>query len=104
MKKEKWMLVKEQENNNLHWDEVSYSCKEEDTIDVFLLKKNKHMSGKVLKENNTTKVIEVMLDDKKCYLIDFQELDNFFEENHIIFANRPGLHREIRRYIYYSLN
>ena len=74
-------------------------------IDIFIKNKKEHMIAKVIKKNNQTKVIELLINNSKTfYLIDFLVLDKFFEDNHIIFANRTGLHKEIRRYIYYSLN
>jgi len=36
-------------------------------------------------------------------LVDFNEMDRFFEQNMVIFKNRQGLHKEVRRYIDFSL-
>jgi hypothetical protein len=105
MKKEKWMLLKDNNGVNfLTWKEVSPSDIDNNNMDIFIRKENKHIMAKVIKKNKQTKVIELQLNDNEIfYLVDFLVLDKFFEDNHIIFANRIGLHKEIRRYIYYSL-
>jgi len=105
MKKEKWMLLKDNNGGTfLTWKEVSPSDIDNNNMDIFIRKENKHIMAKVIKKNKQTKVIELQLNDNEIfYLVDFLVLDKFFEDNHIIFANRIGLHKEIRRYIYYSL-
>lgn len=105
MKKEKWMLLKDNNGGNfLTWKEVSPSDIDNNNMDILIRKENKHIMAKVIKKNKQTKVIELQLNDNEIfYLVDFLVLDKFFEDNHIIFANRIGLHKEIRRYIYYSL-
>lgn len=105
MKKEKWMLIDDKkEGKFLYWEEASFSDADNNNIDIFIKKKNRHINAKVIKKNNQTKVMKLQSsNDETLYLIDFLVLDKFFEENHIIFANRVGLHKEIRRYIYYSL-
>jgi hypothetical protein len=106
MKKEKWMLIDNIEKEDfLTWEEASLSDRDNNNIDIFIKKKNRHINAKIIKKNNQTKVMELQLNnDETFYLVDFLVLDKFFEDNHIIFANRTGLHKEIRRYIYYSFN
>jgi hypothetical protein len=106
MNKEKWMLVDDnKETTFLRWEEAIFSNIDDNNIDIFIKKENRHIIAKITKQNNHTKVMELLVNDSEIfYLIDFLFLDSFFEENHIIFSNRTGLHKEIRRYIYYSLN
>jgi uncharacterized membrane-anchored protein YjiN (DUF445 family) len=106
MNKEKWMLVDDnKETTFLRWEEAIFSNIDDNNIDIFIKKENRHIIAKITKQNNHTKVMELLVNDSEIfYLIDFLFLDSFFEENHIIFSNRTCLHKEIRRYIYYSLN
>ncbi len=52
-----------------------------------------------------TKVIRVKDKVTGDYLdlVDFNEMDRFFEDNRVIFKNRVGLHKEVRKYIDFSL-
>ena len=105
MKKEKLMIMENTENNKfLYWKEISITKRDGNNIGIHIKKENKEIEAQILKENNDTKVIELLFNDKIYYIVDFFVLNRFFEDNNIIFANRVGLHKEIRRYIYYSLN
>lgn len=96
----RWMLVYE----DMTWQEVDVNC-EENSCEVFVYKNKKKIKAKKLKENDATKVIR--LKDKVTGdlmdIVDFNEMDRFFEENNVIFKNRVGLHKEVRRYIDFSL-
>lgn len=96
----KWMVV----YKNMRWEEIDF-VRDKSDINITLLKKDQIIKGKVVKENDFTKVIRVALNDgREVDLADFAEIDNFFEKNSIIFKNRKGLHNEIRRYIDFSLS
>lgn len=105
MKKEKLMFIENTENSKfLYWKEISITQRDENNISIHIIKDNKEVVTQIIRENNDTKVIELLLDDRIYYIVDFFILNKFFEDNNIIFANRVGLHKEIKRYIYYSLN
>ena len=105
MKKEKLMIMESTVNNKfLYWKEISITKRDGNNIGIHVKKDNKEVVAQIIKENNDTKVIELLCNDKIYYIVDFFVLNKFFEDNNIIFANRVGLHKEIRRYIYYSLN
>jgi len=88
---------------NMRWDEIDFQVDNQD-IQIKILRKNEALKGKIVKQNDFTKVYRVALNDgREVDIADFDEIDNFFEKNTIIFKNRTGLHREIRRYIDYSL-
>ncbi|ADR19937.1 hypothetical protein Calni_2043 [Calditerrivibrio nitroreducens DSM 19672] len=88
---------------NMRWDEIDFNVDNQD-IQIKILRKNEALKGKIVKQNDFTKVYRVALNDgREVDIADFDEIDNFFEKNTIIFKNRTGLHREIRRYIDYSL-
>lgn len=88
---------------NMRWDEIEFQVDEQE-IQIKVLRKNEALKGKILKQNDFTKVYRVILNDgREVDIADFDEIDNFFEKSTIIFKNRTGLHREIRRYIDYSL-
>ncbi|WP_148223207.1 hypothetical protein [Calditerrivibrio nitroreducens] len=95
----RWMIV----YKNMRWDEIDFNVDNQD-IQIKILRKNEALKGKIVKQNDFTKVYRVALNDgREVDIADFDEIDNFFEKNTIIFKNRTGLHREIRRYIDYSL-
>ncbi|MGB9731800.1 MULTISPECIES: hypothetical protein [Calditerrivibrio] len=95
----RWMIV----YKNMRWDEIEFQVDEQE-IQIKVLRKNEALKGKIVKQNDFTKVYRVTLNDgREVDIADFDEIDNFFEKNTIIFKNRTGLHREIRRYIDYSL-
>jgi exosome complex RNA-binding protein Csl4 len=97
---DRWMIV----YKNMRWEEIAFN-KNGNKISIKLLKKGDSVEGRVIKENEVTKVIRVLLNDgREVELADFNEIDSFFEANTIIFKNRPGLHKEIRRYIDFSLS
>lgn len=97
---ERWMIV----YNDMHFDEVDFKI-DNDNIELEILKKEKFLKGKIEKQNDFTKVYQINTDDLGIiYLVDMQEIDNHFEKNAIIFKNRRGLHKEIKRYIDFSLN
>jgi len=96
----RWMLVYE----DMTWQEVDINC-EDNGCEVYIYKNKKKVKAKKVKENDTTKVFR--LKDKVTGdlldIVDFNEMDRFFEENKVIFKNRVGLHKEVRRYIDFSL-
>lgn len=95
----RWMIV----YKNMRWEEVEFNIDGE-TINIKLLRKGEFLKGRVIKNNDITKVYRVALNDgREVDIADFDEIDSFFEKNTVIFKNRTGLHREIRRYIDYSL-
>jgi hypothetical protein len=100
MMEARWMLV----NEDMTWQEVDISCAGEG-CDVYVYKNKKKLKFSKICENSHTKVFR--LKDKvtgDIYdVVDFNEMDSFFEKNKVIFKNRSGLHREIRRYIDLSL-
>ena len=99
------MIMESTVNNKfLYWKEISITKRDGNNIGIHVKKDNKEVVAQIIKENNDTKVIELLCNDKIYYIVDFFVLNKFFEDNNIIFANRVGLHKEIRRYIYYSLN
>lgn len=96
----KWMAV----FPNMNWYEADFEKKGK-SVDITLLKPDEKLKGKITAENDETKVIRVALDDgRQIDLADFNVIDDFFENNHINFKNRKGLHREIRRYIDFSIS
>ncbi|MCD8568973.1 MAG: hypothetical protein LRY50_11830 [Geovibrio sp.] len=72
---------------------------------VHIYKKKKDLECSLTAKNETTKVYRLkdMITDEIYDLVDFAEMDRMFEENKIIFRNRRGLHKEVRRYIDFSL-
>lgn len=96
----RWMIV----YGNMRWEDISFDEKKTD-IFVKILKSGVYFEGRIKKYNDYTKVYEVLLKDGRTVnIIDMQAIDKYFEENNIIFKNRVGLHREIKRYIDFSLN
>jgi len=96
----RWMIV----YKNMRWEEIDFSTSY-DIINIKLLRKNESLNGRITKYNDFTKVYRVILSDgREVDIADFAEIDNFFESNKIIFKNRTGLHKEIRRYIDFSLS
>jgi len=88
----------------MRFDEVNFKIDNEN-IELEILKKEKSLKGKIEKQNDFTKVYQINTDDFGIvYLVDMQAIDNHFEKNDIIFKNRRGLHKEIKRYIDFSLN
>lgn len=96
----RWMLVSE----DMNWEQVKFQQSGGEAV-VIQPKKRKERDCKILKKNDTTKVYRVQdkLTEEIFDVVDFQEIDSFFEENNIIFQNRRGLHNEVRRYIEFSL-
>lgn len=96
----RWMIV----YGNMRWEDISFDEKKTD-IFIKVLKSGVRFEGKIKKYNDYTKVYEVLLKDGRTVnIIDMQAIDKHFEEHNIIFKNRVGLHREIKRYIDFSLN
>lgn len=96
----KWMAV----FPNMTWYEADFE-KNGRSVDITLLKSNEKLKGEITAENNETKVMRVVLSDGcQIDLADFNVIDDFFESNNINFKNRKGLHREIRRYIDFSIS
>jgi len=96
----RWMLVQE----DMNWFEVELRQEGNDCI-IHIFKKNKDIEAKLVKENEMTKVkqFQDVITDEYIEVVDFKEMDRFFEENKVIFKNRKGLHNEVRRYIDFSL-
>jgi hypothetical protein len=98
---ERWMLVRE----DMTWDEVRFDpeCVK---CGVFLYKKKKDMECEVIASNAVTRVYRVKdaMTEEVFDIVDFTEMDRMFEDNGIIFRNRRGLHKEVRRYIDFSLS
>jgi len=97
---QRWMLVYE----DMTWYEVDVNCND-DLCEVFIYKDKKKIKAKKIKANDMTKVLRVKDKVTGDYLdiVDFNAMDKFFEENRVIFKNRVGLHKEVRRYIDFSL-
>jgi hypothetical protein len=97
---ERWMIVYE----DMNWYEVDIKC-EEDNCEVYIYKSKKRIKAKKVKENDTTRVIRMKdrMTGDDIDLVDFNTMDRFFEDNKVIFKNRVGLHKEVRRYIDFSL-
>ena len=96
----KWMAV----FPNMNWYEADFEKKGK-SVNITLLKSDEKLRGEIAAENDETKVIRVALEDgRQVDLADFNVIDDFFENNHINFKNRKGLHREIRRYIDFSIS
>lgn len=97
---QRWMVVYE----DMTWYEVSVQC-EADKCEVYVYRDKKKIKAAKVKENETTKVMRLKdrLTGDFLDLVDFNEMDRFFENNNIIFKNRVGLHKEVRRYIDFSL-
>lgn len=98
----KWMII----HPNMRWEDINITNQEDGDI-VFRVRRTKEtMTGKVIKENDFTKVKRVILepDETKVHLVDFDEIDKYFEENMVNFRNRRGLRKEIRRYVEFSLD
>ncbi|MGE4319313.1 MAG: hypothetical protein AB7E96_10485 [Deferribacterales bacterium] len=97
---ERWMAVFE----DMTWYDAKLDC-EGDTCEMYLYTNKKKIKVKKLKQNDFTKVIRVedRMSGDIIDLVDFNEMDRFFEQNTIIFKNRVGLHKEVRRYIDFSL-
>lgn len=100
MTQERWMAV----YPDMTWYDARLDC-DGDNCDLYIYNKKQTVKTKKLKENNFTKVIrlEDRMSGDTIDLVDFNEMDKFFEENTIIFKNRVGLHKEVRRYIDFSL-
>ncbi|WP_265822340.1 hypothetical protein [Geovibrio ferrireducens] len=100
MYQERWMLVRE----DMTWDEVRPEEKG-GVFHIHIYKKKKDLECSLAAKNETTKVYRLkdMITDEIYDLVDFAEMDRMFEENKIIFRNRRGLHKEVRRYIDFSL-
>jgi len=96
----RWMLV----NEDMTWFEVNIECAESQ-CELYIYKDKKKIKAKKVKENDMTSVIRVKDKVTGDYLdiVDFNAMDRFFEENNVIFKNRVGLHKEVRRYIDFSL-
>lgn len=96
----RWMLVYE----DMTWQEVRLDCDKE-RCEIYVYKDKKTIKGTKLKENETTGVLRIRdrLTGDDMDIVDFNEMDRFFENNKIIFKNRVGLHKEVRRYIDFSL-
>ncbi|WP_052293505.1 hypothetical protein ACMC5R_08070 [Deferribacteres bacterium DY0037] len=94
------MLVSE----DMTWQEVDLHC-EPENCEVYVYKDKKKIQGRKIKENDVTKVVRVKDKVTGDYMdiVDFNEMDRFFELNKVIFKNRVGLHKEVRRYIDFSL-
>ncbi|PLX68250.1 MAG: hypothetical protein C0602_08670 [Denitrovibrio sp.] len=97
---QRWMLVYE----DMTWYEVDVNCSD-DLCEIFIYKDKKKIKAKKIKSNDMTKVLRVKDKVTGDYLdlVDFNVMDSFFEENKVIFKNRVGLHKEVRRYIDFSL-
>jgi len=96
----RWMLVYE----DMTWQEVDISC-DDSQCEVYIYKNRKKIKGKKIKENETTRVLRMKdrVTGDLLDIVDFNEMDRFFEDNNVIFKNRVGLHKEVRRYIDFSL-
>lgn len=96
----RWMVVYE----DMTWQEADVKC-EDAACEVYIYKHKTKIKASKVKENELTGVIRVKDKVTGDYLdiVDFNEMDRFFETNKIIFKNRVGLHREVRRYIDFSL-
>jgi len=91
--------------DDMRFEDVKFNIIDDLKIEVLFLKRRKKMNGTVLKFNDFTKVYKVSLDDGTEFaIVDFHEMDAFFENNNILFQNRKGLHKEIKRYIEFSLS
>ena len=100
----KWMMIQP----NMRWEEVKFERKENNKISIKIVRNRKIFTGQIVAENEFTKVIRVMLDKndtnmKKIHIIDFEEVDKYFEEAGVNFKNRRGLRKEIRRYMEFSI-
>ena len=101
----KWMMIQP----NMRWEEIKFEKTQEGEISIKMVRNKKIYTGKVAEENEFTKVMRVILDDneenyKKIHIVDFDEVDKYFEEAGVNFRNRRGLRREIRRYMKFSLS
>lgn len=96
----RWMVVHE----DMTWDEVDFK-NDETSAKLYFFKKKQEAEVKIVKENEFTKVFKLkdLVTQENYELVDFKEFDKFLENNKIIFANRRGLHKELRRYINFSL-
>ncbi|KAA0258214.1 hypothetical protein FHQ18_07425 [Deferribacter autotrophicus] len=98
---ERWMAV----FDNMRFEEVSFNKLNDGNIEITFLKRREIHTGKIVKENSFTKVLKIETDDGLEFaVVDFHEMDSFFENNNILFQNRKGLHKEIKRYIEFSLS
>lgn len=89
---------------NMRWEDISFD-ENGGSISIRILKSELLLKGKVKKYNDYTKVYEVLLQDGRVVnIIDMNKIDKHFEEHTVIFKNRVGLHREVKRYIDFSLN
>ena len=96
----RWMVV----YGNMRWEDVSFE-ENGGNISIKVLKSGVCLEGKVKRCNDYTNDYEVLLEDSRLVnIIDMQLVDDHFERNKVIFKNRVGLHKEIRRYIDFSLN
>lgn len=97
---ERWMAVFE----DMNWYEAKLEC-EENSCEMYIYTKKQKIKVKKIKQNEFTKVIRVedRMTGDTIDLVDFNEMDRFFEKNMVIFKNRVGLHKEVRRYIDFSL-
>ncbi|MGA1846632.1 hypothetical protein [Deferribacter abyssi] len=98
---EKWMAV----FDDMRFEDVSFSREDDNVVEITFLKRRRMCTGKIIKENSFTKVLKILTDDGVEFaIVDFYEMDLFFEKNNILFQNRKGLHKEIKRYIEFSLS
>lgn len=97
----KWMIV----HPNMRWEVIKFERLDNNKIQIKLMKDKRSIEGMIDAENDFTKVLRVILDedDSKVYVVDFDEIDKFFEENKINFKNRRGLRKEVRRYVEFSI-
>lgn len=97
----KWMIV----HPNMRWEVIKFERLDNNKIQIKLMKDKISIEGMIDAENDFTKVLRVILDedDSKVYVVDFDEIDKFFEENKINFKNRRGLRKEVRRYVEFSI-
>jgi hypothetical protein len=101
----KWMMIQP----NMRWEEVKFERDEENNLKIKMVRNKKLYTGKIQEENDFTKVMRVILDNneenmKKVHIVDFDEVDKYFEEAGVNFRNRRGLRKEIRRYMEFSLS
>ena len=95
------MLVRE----DMTWDEVRFE-KQGSTYLIHIYKKRKDLDCELVSANEATSVYRFKdsITDEIYDVVDFTAMDKMFEDNGIIFRNRAGLHKEVRRYIDFSLS
>ncbi|TCK62647.1 hypothetical protein [Seleniivibrio woodruffii] len=96
----RWMAVFE----DMTWYDAELTC-EGEVCELYIYNKKQKIKTKKIKENEFTKVVRLQdrMSGDTIDLVDFNEMDRFFEQNMVIFKNRQGLHKEVRRYIDFSL-